>query len=50
MTQYQEWILFLDADEQIEWREETLKIALGEDAYYDLRGKEIYYGQLEMKF
>jgi len=50
LSQYQQWIMFLDADEMIEWREEALKIALGDDAYYDMRGKQGYnFGQLEMK-
>ena len=50
MIQYDEWIAMLSADEQIEWREEALKIALGDDAYYDMRGKQGYnFGQLEMK-
>ena len=40
MTQYDQWIMMLNADEMIQLREENLKIALGYDEYYDLRGKQ----------
>ena len=50
MTEYDQWLQMLNADEEIQWREEALKIALGDDEYYDLRGKQGYnFGQLEMK-
>ena len=51
MTQYDQWLMMLNADEMIKLREEILKIALGDDEYYDLRGKQGYnFGQLEMGF
>ena len=50
MTEYQKWIMFLDAEDAIAWREEALRIALGDDEYYDLRGRQGYnFGQLELK-
>lgn len=51
MTEYEKWVSFLSADEQIEWREETLRISIGDDEYYDMRGRQGYnFGQLEIKF
>jgi len=50
MSQYEEWMLMLNADEMIEWREEALRISLGNDEYYDMRGRQGFnFGQLEMK-
>jgi len=50
MTEYESWVQMLNADEMIQLREEALKISLGDDAYYDMRGKQGYnFGQLEMK-